>query len=327
MRQCVVRPFVESAIEGTASRPMYRHQPTTPDLYTQGSESQPRISIQTQWLNRFPERHSTTSGRGALVPAEAEPRPVNNPLFQRAVPIGADIYHSQFLALRSAMEQSDPSQPQPFCAAAVSGCSNHHDVKAQCRRKYIFSDQADQLIREAYLSPRDGRGMSSIHLLAKRLGMPHWALKKRARELGLARTKELPWSEAELSILSRYAWMSDERIRLKLKAAGYTRTVTGIHLKLKRMRFKRDGSFYSANSLAQALGIDPHAVTRWIKSGHLTAKFRGTARTEQQNGDSYLIQEKDVRRFILEHPTDIDLRKVDQLWFLDLVTNGLVRAA
>ena len=45
------------------------------------------------------------------------------------------------------------------------------------------------------------------------------------------------------------------------------------------------------------------------------------------NGDIYLIQEKDVRRFILEHPTDIDLRKVDQLWFLDLLTNGLVRAA
>jgi hypothetical protein len=163
--------------------------------------------------------------------------------------------------------------------------------------------------------------------LAKKVGMPHWALKKRARELGLARTKEVPWSEPELAILSRYAWMSDERIRLKLKAAGYARTVTAIHLKLKRMRFKHDGSFYSANGLAQALGIDSHAVTRWIKSGHLKAKLRGTERGPHQNGDIYLIHEKDVRRFILEHPTDIDLRKVDQLWFLDLITNGLVRAA
>jgi hypothetical protein len=76
--------------------------------------------------------------------------------------------------------------------------------------------------------------------------------------------------------------MSDERIRLKLKAAGYARTVTGIHLKLKRMRFKHDGSFYSAYSLAQALGIDPHAVTRWIKSGHLKAKFRGTERAAER---------------------------------------------
>jgi hypothetical protein len=149
--------------------------------------------------------------------------------------------------------------------------------------------------------------------------MPHWALKKRARELGLARTKELPRSEPELAILARFPWMSDERIRLMLKAAGYARTVTAIHLKLKRMRFKHEGSFYSANSLAQALGIDSHAVAPWIKSGHLKAKFRDTARSEQQNGDIYLIYEKDVRRFIPEHPTDIDLRKVDQLWFLDYV--------
>ena len=191
-------------------------------------------------------------------------------------------------------------------------------------RKYIFTDQIDQLVREIYLNPPRAKTRPGIRLLAKKVGMPHWALKKRARELGLARTKELPWSEPELEILSRHAWMSDERIRLKMKAAGYARTVTAIHLKLKRMRFKHDGSFYSANGLAQALGIDSHAVTRWIRSGHLKAKFRGTARTEQQNGDIYLIREKDVRRFILEHPTDIDLRKVDQLWFLDVLTNGFV---
>ena len=34
----------------------------------------------------------------------------------------------------------------------------------------------------------------------------------------------------------------------------------------------------------------------------------------------------DIRRFVLEHPTDIDLRKVDQLWFSDVITNRLVRA-
>jgi hypothetical protein len=198
-------------------------------------------------------------------------------------------------------------------------CGDPGHTKLQSRRKYTFTDQIDQLIREVYLSRPGAKTQLGIRPLAKKVGMPDWTLKKRARELGLARTKELPWREPELAILSRYAWMSDERIRLKLKAAGYERTVTGIHLKLKRMKFKHDGSFYSANGLAQALGIDSHAVTRWIKSGHLKAKLRGTSRTEHQNGDIYLIQEKDVRRFILEHPTDIDLRKVDQLWFLDYV--------
>jgi len=223
------------------------------------------------------------------------------------------------------MEQLYPSQSVPVYPAPVLVAGDRD--KTQKGRKYVFTDQIDQLIREIYLNHRDAKTGFGIRPLAKKVGIPHWALKKRARELGLARTKELPWGEPELAILSRYASMSDERIRLKLKAAGYTRTATAIHLKLKRMKFKHDASFYSAYSLAQALGIDPHAVTRWIKSGHLKAKFRGTARGPQQNGDSYLIQEKDVRRFILEHPTDIDLRKVDQLWFLDLLTNGLVRAA
>jgi hypothetical protein len=191
------------------------------------------------------------------------------------------------------------------------------------RRKYAFTDQIDQFIREIYLSHPDAKARPGV----RQVCIPHWALKKRARELGLARTKELPWSEPELEILARYAWMSDERLRLKLKAAGYARTATAIQLKLRRMAFKKDGSFYSANSLAQGLGIDPHAVTRWISKGHLKATLRGTARADSQNGDIYLIREKDLRRFILKHPSEIDLRKVDQLWFLDVVTNGLARAA
>jgi hypothetical protein len=61
--------------------------------------------------------------------------------------------------------------------------------------------------------------------------------------------------EVELVILARHAWMSDERIRLKLKAAGYSRTVTGIHRKLKRMGFKHDGGFYSAYLRAQCRNV------------------------------------------------------------------------
>jgi hypothetical protein len=39
-----------------------------------------------------------------------------------------------------------------------------------------------------------------------------------------------------------------------------------------------------------------------------------------------MAAQKDVRRFILEHHTDIDLRKTDQLWFIDLLAAGLRRA-
>jgi hypothetical protein len=32
-------------------------------------------------------------------------------------------------------------------------------------------------------------------------------------------------------------------------------------------------------------------------------------------------------RFIVDHPTDTDLRKVAQLWFLEVITKGLVCTA
>ena len=58
-----------------------------------------------------------------------------------------------------------------------------------------------------------------------------------------------------------------------------------------------------------AFGIDPHPVIRWINKGRLKATFRGTVRGEAQNGDIYLIHEKDLRRFVLKHPAEIDLAK------------------
>lgn len=66
---------------------------------------------------------------------------------------------------------------------------------------------------------------------------------------------------------------------------------------------------------------------RLARMPRLKASTRGTARGERQIGDIYLIRERDVRRFVLEHPSEIDLRKVDQLWFLDRLTNGLARTA
>ena len=138
------------------------------------------------------------------------------------------------------MEQLHPIQSRSVYPAHVLVAGDRD--KAQSRRKHIFTDQIDQLIRAVYLNHRDEKTRFGIRALAKKVGMPHWALKKRAWELGLARTKELPWSGPELTILSRYAWMSDERIRLKLKAAGYSRTVTGIlsNLRASRRRTHQD---------------------------------------------------------------------------------------
>lgn len=188
-------------------------------------------------------------------------------------------------------------------------------------KKWVPTPEIDAVIKRLY-AERVGRDrIPHLKEFAKKIGWPGWAVKKRGQQLGLARTKESPWSEEELAILERFAWMSDDRIRLKLKAAGFQRTATGIHLKLKRTGYKQGGDFYSGTSLAQCFGCDPHCITGWIKRDYLRAQMRGHNRTAQQGGDTYLIFHKDVRQFVVDHPMEFDIRKVDQLWFIDLLTN------
>src|SRR5208337_2874671 len=54
-----------------------------------------------------------------------------------------------------AMEQLYASQSQPVCNATL--CIARDSVKVQSRRKYLFTDQIDQLIREIYLNQREAK--------------------------------------------------------------------------------------------------------------------------------------------------------------------------
>ncbi len=76
-----------------------------------------------------------------------------------------------------------------------------------------------------------------------------------------------------------------------------------------------------------ALGVDPHWVLARIRSGKLRASHRQTERKPEQGGDSWLITDETVIALIRDHPYDIDLRKVDSVWFMDLIAPYLGRSA
>ena len=191
-------------------------------------------------------------------------------------------------------------------------------------RKYRASKEIDDLIRNAYSRMRKDCDRQSLKLMARRIGWPKWALLHRGRRLGLARTKEPPWSDAELKLLTRWGWMGDERIALRLRAAGFSRSATAVHLKRKRLRICRSGDWYSATALAEAMGVDSHKVMRWIAAGLLKADRRGSARTQLQGGDTWLILRAEVKRFMLRYPDEYDLGKVEKFWFLDVITDGKI---
>jgi hypothetical protein len=79
--------------------------------------------------------------------------------------------------------------------------------------------------------------------------------------------------------------------------------------------------------LADALGVDVKKVLRWIHRGILRAERRGTERLPQQGGDIWWIPDASVRKFILNFPGEIDLARVEKIWFLNLLTNGKLQAS
>jgi hypothetical protein len=182
----------------------------------------------------------------------------------------------------------------------------------------------DEIVRQAYRAYREQKSRTAIQAAAQQLGCPRWQINKRARSLGLARIKEQVWSTAELAILERWAWCSDEVIARKLRAAEWVRTATAVHLKLKRLQLKAGIDGYSLRQLCEAFGLDHHQIRQWIKAGWLRGSRRQTARTEQQGGDMWYFPHRAVQQFALAHPDEIDLCKVEKWWFLDLITDGKI---
>lgn len=204
---------------------------------------------------------------------------------------------------------------------AVLSLPIYHRWKGRTPR-WQLTPEIEASIRRVY---RETTGNGEINAFSKRLGIPSWRISRWALHLGVVepRRKEPDWSDPELAVLERWAHLTPERIQIRLKHAGFHRSVMGIFLKRKRMRFLRNLDGYNSRQLAECFGVNcSKTITRWIEAGHLKAERRGTNRLEIQGGDMWWIHEKDIRRFIVENIALIDIRKVDKFWFVDLLAKA-----
>jgi hypothetical protein len=187
--------------------------------------------------------------------------------------------------------------------------------------KYAPTAQTDFLIREAYARQRLG-DRAALRTVSQTIGWTRSAVCKRGAELGIARVKEKPWSAKEDQLLECFGHLAPSGIQRKLSAAGFPRSIAAIQVKINRNRIKSNLDGYSACQLADALGVEARKVLRWIHQGFLKAERRGTARTPEQGGDIWWISDRSVRRFVLRFPGEIDLARVEKIWFLNLLTEG-----
>lgn len=190
-------------------------------------------------------------------------------------------------------------------------------------KKYIWTPERDQLLRERYDSRLKGRAAE----IATALGWPAWVVKNRAGRLGLAHPgpkDRRDWTPKEESFLRNHA--GSRHVHWMAKRLG--RSETSVVLKLKRMQISRrwrEGS--TLRDLELCFGCDHHAIDRWIRAGWLHGRRRGTRRNGnggRGNGpaDPWVFTDEHILAFVREHPTAFELRKVDQEWFLDLLLGG-----
>lgn len=125
-----------------------------------------------------------------------------------------------------------------------------------------------------------------------------------------------PWTSAELRLLEKMVG----RVSTATIAKRLRRPESSVVNKLKRLGTSRrvqDG--YTMRDLELCLGEDHRKISKWIANGWLQDRLQGTHRHDGNGNDIHRIREQDILTFIKSHPQEINLGKVDQIWFLDLV--------
>lgn len=125
-----------------------------------------------------------------------------------------------------------------------------------------------------------------------------------------------PWTLAELNLLERLVG----RLSAAAIAKRLRRPESSVVNKLKRLETsRRVRKGYTMRDLEQCFGEDHHKISAWVANGWLQDRLQGTRRRDGNRNDIHRIREKDVLDFLRNHPQEINLGKVDQTWFLDLV--------
>ena len=179
---------------------------------------------------------------------------------------------------------------------------------------YFLTDRGRAIILAEY----DGT-TKVIDDLAARLCVPRHRIKYWASSLGLTRKKEPCWTDGE----ERYLETHLHRQSLKDIADSLGRSKVAVRLKAKRIGVNKTQEGYTMRGICLALGCDHHNIEKWMANGWLKGMRRGSERTSVQGGDMWLFLDSDIRDFVRAHPLEIDQRRMDWLWMVDLLSGGI----
>jgi hypothetical protein len=181
---------------------------------------------------------------------------------------------------------------------------------------YVDMPETDEALRlglQACTRPAD-----AVELAASMGRSMQW-MRRRAAQLGLQipQRPERPWQQAETAVLRENAHLPAPELAKVLRRAGFMRTPGAVALRLRQAKLDRTcPNTHPLADVAMLLGVSPQTVLVWTQQHGL----RTTRRQPDTGGQGhrYRIHRKDLRAWLRDNPTRIDLAKVDAPWFLDL---------
>jgi hypothetical protein len=212
------------------------------------------------------------------------------------------------------IEQGRTQGKPPTEAKYCSTC--RAERRRRAKLKYRWSPELDALLKAQYYGGLNRR-FQVLNRMVHMTGVPRWYIKRQAARLGLTmKMDRKPWAPAELNLLEKLVG----RVSAGTIAKRLHRPESSVVNKLQRLgnsRRVREG--YTMRDLEQCLGEDHRKISVWMANGWLRDRLQGTGRHGGNGNDIHRVQEKDILHFLKNHPQEINLGKVDQMWFLDLV--------
>jgi hypothetical protein len=174
-------------------------------------------------------------------------------------------------------------------------------------QKYILNERGRHLMLLLY----DGTS-ARIDELQRRLGVPRYLVRRWATQMRLTHSRGgSRWRKEDIAYLEKHI----NTKTLAEIAEHLCRTEESVRTKAYLLGLlERDA--YTLKDVYDGLGSSFTTATKWIDRGWL----KGTRRDETSN---WYFSDKQIKDFLRAHPYEIDIRRVDQLWFLDLCLGGL----
>jgi hypothetical protein len=176
--------------------------------------------------------------------------------------------------------------------------------KPNSRRKFSWTKEFDTRLRDSYTRASARKDLTaSLDALQRFTGFPRFVILARAADLGFSFVRRRPWSDEELQFLKSNAG----RLSVKALAERLSRTYYSVKAAIKSMELDgRVTQGYSVDELMRTFGVGKATVDRWIAKGWMR-------RNEGR------ITENSVYRFIRLRPHEYQLRRVDEIWFKEIV--------